>query len=181
VTAATGSDVLPPAGWYPDPADAGAERWWSGQGWTDHVQTVAPSQLVAPAQGFVPPIMPTADPTVSLMGSSAYARQSAERAAQIDRALAARKRDPYRGRNVFGGVALVVALVSIVGTIASAFWAMPDVVLYLVTGAPPTVSLLALIASMKLGLSTRMAWLALAISLAMVILALAIAAQRAFL
>jgi hypothetical protein len=28
----------PAAGWYHDPADAGAWRWWDGSSWTDHVR-----------------------------------------------------------------------------------------------------------------------------------------------
>ncbi|WP_089338489.1 phospholipid scramblase-related protein [Blastococcus mobilis] len=32
----------PPPGWYADPAGGGGTRWWDGQGWTEHVQQVAP-------------------------------------------------------------------------------------------------------------------------------------------
>ncbi len=33
------SEFLPPAGWYPDPAEANAEhlRWWNGESWTEEV------------------------------------------------------------------------------------------------------------------------------------------------
>lgn len=33
----TEAPVLPPAGWYADPADSLQVRWWDGQRWTDHV------------------------------------------------------------------------------------------------------------------------------------------------
>lgn len=44
----------PAAGWYPDPADPSAKRWWSGEGWTDHVQ----SAPVAPVPVTVQPDAP---------------------------------------------------------------------------------------------------------------------------
>jgi hypothetical protein len=31
---------MPPAGWFPDPANQRAMRWWDGQAWTDHVADV---------------------------------------------------------------------------------------------------------------------------------------------
>lgn len=34
-----GEPAGPPAGWYPDPASAGSERWWDGRGWGDAVRT----------------------------------------------------------------------------------------------------------------------------------------------
>jgi len=45
------SDVTPPqAGWYSDPENPAAERWWNGSGWSDHKRdatTTAPA--AAPA------------------------------------------------------------------------------------------------------------------------------------
>lgn len=36
--AAALTSVLPPAGWYPDPARTAEERYWSGQAWTEDVR-----------------------------------------------------------------------------------------------------------------------------------------------
>ncbi|MGW9631534.1 DUF2510 domain-containing protein [Agromyces sp. NPDC055520] len=50
--------TLPAAGWYPDPSDAAAQRWWDGARWTEHVAPAAP---VAPAQEVpVVPVVPVA-------------------------------------------------------------------------------------------------------------------------
>jgi hypothetical protein len=55
------SDVIttvPAAGWYQDPSDPAAMRWWSGADWTDHVQPLTP-----PAPSAQPAfVMPVADP-----------------------------------------------------------------------------------------------------------------------
>jgi hypothetical protein len=41
----------PAAGWYHDPADAGAMRWWDGATWTDHVQPMGePPVSTGPVQ-----------------------------------------------------------------------------------------------------------------------------------
>jgi len=47
----------PVAGWYPDPENAAAERWWDGTGWTDHrrAATMAP-----PADPYGTPSIPAA-------------------------------------------------------------------------------------------------------------------------
>jgi hypothetical protein len=55
--------TAPAAGWYPDPADPSASRWWSGVAWTDHVQRSAvaavPALAVAAASAPVAPATPT--------------------------------------------------------------------------------------------------------------------------
>jgi len=34
--------VTTPAGWYPDPENSGGQRFWNGDGWTDHREPNAP-------------------------------------------------------------------------------------------------------------------------------------------
>lgn len=69
----------PAAGWYPDPAEPGATRWWSGESWTDHVERAAvaavpsagvpvatPLEVVAPSAAAAPaisPFTPSAEPS----------------------------------------------------------------------------------------------------------------------
>lgn len=38
---ADGQGGPPPAGWYPDPEQAGQQRYWDGQQWTEHRAPVA--------------------------------------------------------------------------------------------------------------------------------------------
>ena len=49
-TAAGSAPVFPP-GWYLDPTSSAHLRWWSGEGWTDHLQ---PLPVAAPAPIFQP-------------------------------------------------------------------------------------------------------------------------------
>jgi uncharacterized protein len=46
VPVTTDPTQLPPAGWYQDPSDARAQRWWAGTAWTAHV--VYPEAQVNP-------------------------------------------------------------------------------------------------------------------------------------
>lgn len=148
---------MPPAGWYPDPADPRGQRWWSGEAWTEHVApATVPAQIVAAA-----PAPAWEDDVPEL---TRFARDPALRPAEPEAPVVI-GRDPYRDRNVLAGFALVVALLSIPGTIADLLWDLPTFVSFAVGGAPISVALLGLVASIKLGFSTRMAWLAVAISI----------------
>ncbi|MFK4068877.1 DUF2510 domain-containing protein [Streptomyces sp. NPDC029674] len=44
-----------PPGWYPDPHQPSAERWWDGAAWTEHRRTPEPAQVAPVHQGFGPP------------------------------------------------------------------------------------------------------------------------------
>lgn len=48
----------PPAGWYPDPDNRGAQRYWDGAAWTKHTAPLAgavPAALVSPAADAASP------------------------------------------------------------------------------------------------------------------------------
>ncbi|WAL94449.1 DUF2510 domain-containing protein [Streptomyces sp. Je 1-369] len=54
-----------PPGWYPDPHQPSAERWWDGAAWTEHRRTPEYAQAAPAQQGFGPPqdttsVMPVA-------------------------------------------------------------------------------------------------------------------------
>lgn len=58
------SDMLPPPGWYGDPAGGPGSRWWDGSSWTDHVRDRPPSDDPPPpppeagAGAGLPPTLP---------------------------------------------------------------------------------------------------------------------------
>jgi hypothetical protein len=147
VTIGTESTLAPAPGWYPDPAGPGNLRWWSGEAWTEHLSPVIALQPVDDA------------PEVGR-----FARDPALRPAVVDDLPAPPQRDPYRDRNVFAGLAMIVALLSIPYTVFDAIWPLPDMISLLVGGTPITLAILGLVASIKLGFPTRMALIALVIS-----------------
>lgn len=148
MTTGSGTDLAPAPGWYPDPAAPESLRWWSGAAWTEHVS---------------PPVtVPVAEAAPEM---ARFARDPALRPPAAVEPPQGARRDPYRDRNVLAGLALVVALISIPLTVADAIWHLPDMVAYLAGGTPIALALLGLVASIKLGFPTRMAWLALLISI----------------
>lgn len=48
VTASGASPAAVPAGWYDDPSHAGAQRWWDGLAWTEHVHVASTDAAVEP-------------------------------------------------------------------------------------------------------------------------------------
>jgi hypothetical protein len=61
-----------PAGWYPDPSDAAAQRWWNGVQWTEHVAPAAPVAPVA-APAYVAPVTPATESAYAPAYTPAYA------------------------------------------------------------------------------------------------------------
>jgi Domain of unknown function (DUF4333)/Protein of unknown function (DUF2510) len=60
---------LPPAGWYDDPQDSNAQRYWDGQNWTPHRQqksTTPTTHQPASAAGPLPPPAPGTTPSDQL-------------------------------------------------------------------------------------------------------------------
>lgn len=57
----TGAPVptqLPPAGWYPAPDVANAQRWWNGSTWSEHVKRLPPAPTAPAASTMVDAPLP---------------------------------------------------------------------------------------------------------------------------
>lgn len=116
----------PVAGWYPDPENATAERWWDGTGWTDHrrpstVPPVAPPAPAADPNAFAAPgaslagtaPAPTQSATVSPYASPAaagYGAQGDGASGYAAPGYAAPAYTPAQPANTLAVVGLVVAL-----------------------------------------------------------------------
>lgn len=55
VTFVPAHEQTPPAGWYGDPSDPTAVRWWSGAGWTEYTAPRPPEPPARPARPPRPP------------------------------------------------------------------------------------------------------------------------------
>lgn len=59
------SSGVPEPGWFPDPGDPSAERWWSGEGWTDYTrapEVAAVAVAVAEPEPVAEPAAPAPFP-----------------------------------------------------------------------------------------------------------------------
>ncbi len=68
--------VAAPAGWYADPGNAAAQRWWDGTQWTSHTQLITP-----PVPGFAgpadPPLLTSSAPSALPATAPTYGPHSA--------------------------------------------------------------------------------------------------------
>lgn len=60
-----------PAGWYPDPAGSGSQRWWGGVQWTEHLKAPEPPVYQAPPAPEPPPVY-HAPPEVGTVGPQSF-------------------------------------------------------------------------------------------------------------
>ncbi len=104
--------ITPQAGWYPDPTDSRAYRWWSGGAWTDHL-TAAPTadSLWAGSSAAGQPVA---------VGAGAFALTE-----QAPNPFSSRFEEPWNSttrsveKNRTGVVVVVIGLVAIAGYLGS--------------------------------------------------------------
>lgn len=96
---------LPPAGWYPNPADGSQSRWWDGSAWTEH--TKIPDPVLASIAG-IPITAPSDFPSSVNPGGSA--QQTAFYPTPHPGAAARARNGLATAALIFGIVAVLVAL-----------------------------------------------------------------------
>ena len=74
------SPTAPAPGWFPDPGGSGAERWWSGETWTEYTRE-APAPAPAPAMAEpAAPAVPVATPAPAATATPAFVAPTASAA-----------------------------------------------------------------------------------------------------
>jgi len=74
------STTAPAPGWFPDPGGSGAERWWSGETWTEYTRE-APAPAPAPAMAEpAAPAVPVATPAPAATATPAFVAPTASAA-----------------------------------------------------------------------------------------------------
>lgn len=66
---------MPPAGWYPDPADPKQERYWAGEAWTHTVRPLTPPAPVPPTPQTPNPFATAATPAAPAAPETPAARR----------------------------------------------------------------------------------------------------------
>ncbi|HEX7834146.1 MAG TPA: DUF2510 domain-containing protein, partial [Pseudolysinimonas sp.] len=101
------------AGWYPDPADASALRWWSGETWTEHsspaVHSAGAAVAAEPAAAPTTPITPESDAYLDRPDFTRFSRDPlvvGQPTVGASVTSSTRRKDPYRERHIFSGVAV---------------------------------------------------------------------------
>ena len=80
----TNSPQQPPAGWYPDPAGSGGERFWDGVAWSQSTRDKAAPQPAPDAPELFPDVV-----FVPLVGFTADGHRLGQGGGHYDRWLAA--------------------------------------------------------------------------------------------
>lgn len=105
--------ITPQAGWYPDPTDSRAYRWWSGGAWTDHL-TAAPSAESVWSSDATGQQLALGAGAFELTEQSESPFTSSFENAWSDTAIAASS-----GRNRAGIVVIVIGLISVLAYLGS--------------------------------------------------------------
>lgn len=109
----------PPAGWYPD--SSGANRWWDGEQWTDHMQP-QPAQD-APTAGSPEPVFPAAAESETQAQTPVKTRADAK----AEKAYKKASRPWYKKKRWIGLIA-IIALIAIISATSSSDTGGPEVV-----------------------------------------------------
>ena len=106
------SDAQTPAGWFPDPEDAGQLRYWDGAAWTDHRHPAEPAAAVEPTATPAPAATPQYAYQPTYGAQPGYGAQPAQPA-------------PYGAAPAYGPpqnvMALVGMILAIAGTVVGLF------------------------------------------------------------